>query len=402
VTGHPIRRVVAALAGLVVLLLAAPGAADGAGEYTRSRSTSPADSSSPPASPAVAASRSSMPLYAYFYQWFNASSWKRAKKDYPAVGRYTSDDPHVLRDQVQQAKAAGLNGFLTSWKHSDHLDRRLDLLLRVAHDERFDVGLVYEALDFGRNPLPVARVRSDLLYLVEHWGRQLTSRYYGRPVLIWTGTDRYSVADVRSVREALGSRAYLLAASRSIEGYERVANIVDGEAYYWSSADPTSEATTAKLVNLGLAVRAHHGIWIAPATSGFDGRTLGHTRVIDRRDGRTLLRSLQDAIASQPDAIGVISWNEWSENTYIEPGRKYGRQELTVLSEFVQQRSRAPGSGAAVPQNPDGGRSIFRWSGLQAAVALTAVTTTGILLLIWRARRRTRFLMTGRHLRRES
>jgi hypothetical protein len=39
---------------------------------------------------------------------------------------------------------------------------------------------------------------------------------------------------------------------------------------------------------------------------------------------------------------------------------------------------------------------------LQAAVALTAVTTTGILLLIWRARRRTRFLMTGRHLRRES
>jgi hypothetical protein len=387
-----IRRLLAGLAGLVLLLLASPGVAGA--DSVGSPSPSKATASTPGGSAAT-----STPFYAYFYQWFNASSWNRAKKDYPAVGRYSSDDPHVLRDQVQEAKAAGLNGFLTSWKHTDPLDRRLDLLLRVAQDEQFDVGLVYEALDFDRNPLPISRVRGDLVYLVQHFGSELKSRYYGRPVLIWTGTDQYSLADVRSVRRALGSRAYLLAASKSVSGYERVASAVDGEAYYWSSADPTSEATTAKLVNLGIAVHAHHGIWIAPATSGFDGTTLGHTRVIDRRDGRTLLRSLQDAVASHPDAVGVISWNEWSENTYIEPGKRYGRQELEVLSAFMQQRTRAPGDGAApVPQTSGAGRSIFRWSGLQAAIALAVVTTAGVVVLTLRARRRTRFALSGRHL----
>lgn len=407
--GAPIlHRALAALAGLALIALGGPVVALAAPNTPpRAASTpartpaarTPAASISPAAtSPAVPNSAptnstaTKTPFYAYFYQWFNRSSWQRAKKDFPAAGRYSSDDPHVLRNQVEQAKAAGLNGFLTSWKRTDTLDRRLDLLLRIAHDERFDVGLVYEALDFNRNPLPIAQVRGDLLYLVQRWGNELTSRYYGRPVLIWTGTDQYPVADVRSVRDALGSRAYLLAASKSVAGYERLASTVDGEAYYWSSADPTSEATTAKLATMGIAVHAHRGLWIAPAASGFDGRTLGHTRVIDRRDGMTLLRSLQDAIASRPDAVGVISWNEWSENTYVEPGGKYGDQELKVLHQFLQQFTRSPANAPppVVPIGSGGGHSIVGWTGLQAAVGLAVVTTAGILVLILRARRRTR------------
>ena len=32
------------------------------------------------------------PLFAYYYIWFNADSWNRAKIDYPLLGRYSSDD----------------------------------------------------------------------------------------------------------------------------------------------------------------------------------------------------------------------------------------------------------------------------------------------------------------------
>jgi hypothetical protein len=76
-------------------------------------------------------------------------------------------------------------------------------------------------------------------------------------------------------RRPLGNPAYLLAASRSVPGYERVANIVDGEAYYWSSADPASPATKAKLNAFGKAVHAKGGLWFAAAASGYDGRTIG-------------------------------------------------------------------------------------------------------------------------------
>lgn len=309
----------------------------------------------PPATSAGPATRSSanavrVPVYAYFYQWYTTGSWRRAKIDYPLVGRYSSDDLGVLRQQVAEAQRAGLNGFLTSWKSTPALDRRLKMLLQVARARDFDVGVVYEGLNFQRKPLPISVVRSDLVMLVHRWGKALRSRYFGKPVVIWTGIDQFSLADVRSVRRALGDRVDLLASAKSVPSYQRVARLVDGDAYYWSSANPGTAYTRDRLAGISAAVHARHGIWLAPATAGFDARPLGHTRVIPREGGRTLFRSLGDAFGSRPQAVGVISWNEWSENTYIEPGRRYGAQELDVLRTYLQRRrSGAPiGSPASL------------------------------------------------------
>lgn len=336
------------------------------------------------AEPAPATGKA-VPVFAYFYQWFDPTSWRRAKQDFPLAGRYSSDDEKTLRTQVQQASAAGIHGFLTSWKSTATLNRRLDLLVRVATPQGFDLGVVYEALDFQRRPLPVATVRSDLVHLVTRWGSGLRSRSFDRPLVIWTGTDQYSVADVQAVRAALGHHAYLLAASKSVAGYLRIADHVDGEAYYWSSANPSAPGTLKKLSAMGEAVHAHHGIWLAPGASGFDGRTLGHSRVIDRKGGQTLVKSLDNAFASAPDAVGVISWNEWSENTYIEPGERYGSQELNVLRTYLEQQQGLPAHRvAAVPSQPRSAKAS--WNGLQATVLLSVITLVAVLWLTSRRR----------------
>jgi hypothetical protein len=334
----------------------------------------------------------SPPVYAYFYQWFTDSSWLRAKKDYPLVGRYSSDDSAILRTQVHEARAAGIDGFLTSWKDTPALDRRLERLIRVATEWHFDVGVVYEALDFDRNPLPIATVERDLRALVDRWGGSLRSRYFGRPLIIWTGTNDYSRSDITQVRDALDGRAILLAASKNAGDYQRIANLVDGDAYYWSSADPANSFTAAKLNEMGAVVHAHHGIWLAPATAGFDGRTLGHTRVIPRLGGDTLRKSLAEAYASRPDAVGVISWNEWSENTYIEPGKRYGMQELDALRGFLAAR---PGSHLSVPVT----QSTRGWSGLLAACTLGGVSVLAVVIAWVQTRRRRRERNQSRHQR---
>ena len=337
-----------------------------------------------------------IPVYAYFYQWFTPSSWDRAKQDYPVAGRYSSDDPTILRAQVHQAKSAGIDGFLTSWKSTVPLNRRLDLLVTAAKAEKLDLGVVYEALDFNRNALPVATVEHDMVYLLDRWGTDLTSTYYGRPLIIWTGTDQYSRAEVQQVRAALRGRAYLLAASRSVAGYERVADLVDGEAYYWSSADPTAPSTKSKLSAMGEAVHAHQGLWFAPAASGFDGRSLGGTRVIDRADGRTLAASLDNAYASQPDAVAVISWNEWSENTYIEPGGRYGDQELVALRDYLAARGRGlPGDIASGDSSQ--GDTASGWTGTKAGLSLGVLTLATIVGLSWRGARRREEPPSGAH-----
>lgn len=334
-------------------------------------------------------SHATMPIYAYFYQWYSTSSWDRAKADYPLAGRYSSDDTAVIRTQVRQARAAGIDGFLTSWKDTPQLDRRLDRLIRVARRWHFDLGVVYEALDFDRRPLPIATVAKDMTMLVRTRARQLTSAYYGRPVIIWTGTDEYTRADVQYVRDALGGRALLLAASKQPAGYERIADLVDGEAYYWSSADPASPSAAAKLAQMGAAVHAHGGIWIAPATSGFDGRTLAHTRVIPRAGGDTLRRSLADAFASRPDGVGVISWNEWSENTYIEPGQRYGDEEIRALTGYLSAHKVVLPTRSARSGSP----------GLRAALLLSAgsVLAAVVIWLVLARKSRVYIDASGRH-----
>ena len=36
-----------------------------------------------------------------------------------------------------------------------------------------------------------------------------------------------------------------------------------------------------------------------------------------------------------PDAIGIISWNEFSENTHIEPSERYGNEYVRLVADIT-------------------------------------------------------------------
>ena len=109
---------------------------------------------------------------------------------------------------------------------------------------------------------------------------------------------------------------------------------MDGNAYYWASVNPrTYPGQAAKLAQMGEAVHASGGIWLPSAAPGFDARKVGGTSVVGRAGGATLRAELDAAASSSPDAIGLISWNEFSENTHIEPSRAYGSRYLRLVGE---------------------------------------------------------------------
>ena len=67
----------------------------------------------------------------------------------------------------------------------------------------------------------------------------------------------------------------MLASERNVDGYRRVADLVDGNAYYWASVDPpTYPGYPEKLAGMGGASTSG-GLWIAPAAPGFDARLVG-------------------------------------------------------------------------------------------------------------------------------
>ncbi len=301
-----------------------------------------------------------VPVLAYYYIWFDASSWRRAKIDYPQAGRYSSDDPAVMREQIKLAKKAGINGFIVSWKHTPTLDRRLAQLVDIAEQEDFTLAIIYQGLDFNRKPLPADTVATDLDYFTATFASRAPFRIFAKPLVIWSGTWEFSVDDVARVTTDRRASLEILASEKNVEGYARLATLVDGDAYYWSSVNPaTYKGYLEKLAELGRAVHASGGLWIAPAAGSFDARLIGGTTTVARRNGATLRTEIDTALASSPDALGLISWNEYSENSYIEPSVRYGYQMLNVVGERLGSGAVRPGANGTgkLPVAADRARS---------------------------------------------
>jgi len=275
-----------------------------------------------------------IPLLAYYYIWFDPGSWDRAKSDLPLLGSYSSGDAEVMRQHVRWAKDAGIEGFIVSWKRTDALNARLESLVTIASEEDFQLAIIYQGLDFERDPLPVERVAADLTWFEQTFGDHPVFQLFGKPLVIWSGTWEFSDEDIALAASQLEGQILLLASERQVEDYEQVAGWVDGNAYYWSSVDPfDTPRYQEKLTAMGETIHRDGGLWIAPAAPGFDARLIGGSRVVERNDGETLRRQMATAFASAPDAIGLISWNEFSENSHVEPSRNYGTRYLEVLAE---------------------------------------------------------------------
>ena len=123
---------------------------------------------------------------------------------------------------------------------------------------------------------------------------------------------------------------------------------VDGQAYYWSSVDPTSNATGNKLAAMAAAVRCTRRHLDRTGRTGFDARLVGGMKRCPGVMGRRCASPSPPRVAPEPDAIGLISWNEFSENTHVEPSKSTARQRCKrwPTSWISAPRSSVPGDSS--------------------------------------------------------
>ena len=339
-------------------------------------------------SPTASKSGTGAPVFAYYYLWFDRPSWDRAKTDVPALGKYSSDDPKIMRQHIRWAKQAGITGFIVSWKHSATNDRRLLTLIDVAASEHFSLAMIYQGLDFYKRPLPATRVASDLDLFARVFAPQAPFRGFWKPLVIWSGTWKFTADEVERVTRPVRDRILVLASERNVKGYERVANAVDGDAYYWSSVNPdTFPGYREKLEIMAKAVHARAGLWIAPAAPGFDARKIEGTTVVERDGGKTLLRECATAFASKPDVVGLISWNEFTENTYVEPSKKFGALYLQTAARCRPGSSGLPVDGSGSDYGIDSSAPGHGFPSGLVVVPVTVAMMGGAVVVSVRRRR---------------
>jgi hypothetical protein len=147
---------------------------------------------------------------------------------------------------------------------------------------------------------------------------------------MWLDSRKYELATVAAASQAVEPALYLLG-DETATSWPRDASYLDGTSYYWSSENPwTNGSAAGQIASLGSQVHDAGKRWFAPFIAGYDKELLGGG-CVPRNGISTLQRVWSINAASAPDAWFGISWNEFVENTYLEPSLRYGTSYLDAI-----------------------------------------------------------------------
>ncbi len=353
----------------------------------------PTSGSTAPTVPAPAVpTTTGPPLFAHYYLWWAAPHWRskvgpayplkarpaplpatldadgcRATPNYQGdtlvdvptspPGLYSQDDPSIFARQIAEAAGAGIDGFVVSWsgtgarnqvESSRDFNHRLDLLVKAVDaynshaTKRFSLMLGYQGLDNSRAQRNGSTITNDLAYFVGKYASDpafQVPRYGSKPVTMMLDSRRFDVATLGTVLSPFRSRLTLIGDEHGVNEWNRGASdLFDGDGWYWSAENPYTNHNAAKaLTQLAQTLHAQHKLWFAPLSGGYNKSNFGvGGTCVPRRGGATLRTVFDLNRRSAPDGWMYISWNEFFENTYVEPSARYG---TTLLDELRALRS---------------------------------------------------------------
>lgn len=306
----------------------------------------------PAQQPQTAEAQTGPVVLAYFYGWFNSGQWGAGELlDRPAEP-YDSADAGVMSRQISQAQSAGIDGFVMSWfgPGEPYTSGVFGTLLNQASSQGFHIAV---DIDMGQGFLSSI---DDARGAVDHavhvlGGHPAYLRYNGKPVIFFWNQQRFTPQQWADVRRAVDpNHDSIWIAEGNALNY---VGVFDGLNLYniaWSGNPAGTNATWAS------RVKGAGGIFVATAMPGFDESHLGRGEAVvrDRGNGSYFQSSFSGAAASNPHMIIITSWNEFFENSHIEPSANYGSQYLDLARDLIGQY-KATGSVPAAPAAPANG-----------------------------------------------
>ncbi len=268
--------------------------------------------------------------------------------DIPSVGLEDQGLAATFDSNIKTAVAYGITGFVADWAGvgtasqgptSSGYNGRLDLLIHrvdawnAAHSQKFRLALDFAA--FGNYSRPAAAMINDLNYFIGRYGsdRAFANSFSGRPLAMIIGSRKYSEATIAAISAATRGSLFLLGDETSAS-LARDAAYLDGSSYYWSSESPANSGAKTQIASLGSQLHGAGKPWFAPFTAGYDSVLIGG-HCVPRNGVSTLDTIWSWNRASRPDAWFGISWNEYVENTYLEPSLKYGATYLAEVKRLA-------------------------------------------------------------------
>lgn len=250
---------------------------------------------------------------------------------------YSSQDPAVLRKQIDEAKALGISGFVVDWygNREPYIDRAYALLQQACAEKKFQIAMMYDETDgedgdATEDTLGAFEEFHDTYLAPNAPGRDAYLTYEGRPMIFIFPKGGHT--DWNRVRSEINTwkPVPLLIYEEQSTPY---ANDMDG-FYAW--VNPGSKGWAGDGSNWGkdylegfyrkMQTKYPDKIAIGTAWPGFDDSKAKWSlnRHMSQRCGQTLTDTLdlarQNAENHPSPFILIATWNDYEEGTAIEHG----------------------------------------------------------------------------------
>ncbi len=291
----------------------------------------------------VQASEPVKPVLAYYYGWWGSTSWRLNQlRDRPPE-LYESDSDATMQRQIRQAKAAGIDGFICTWRYN--CARLLEL---AAQEGGFSVTFSVDPVADGTlnsfdaivsNMAEMSRLANSAAYL----------RWNNKPVFVfWNDTILPGGDGSQAAWQRLRNRVdpnreqFWLGGGVNFD----LLDVFDALHFFditWETSQGAAMRSYSRnLASYNQRVGANKP-FVATVMPGYDdSRLRGNSHVIRERNNGNYYRAGWDtAMSYNAQAVIITSWNEWFEGSQIEPAESYGSLYLDITAAKVQEYKRS-------------------------------------------------------------
>jgi acid phosphatase len=234
---------------------------------------------------------------AFYYPWYPESWTTPGPHDNPALGLYDQNNATILASHISMAKYAGLDAFISSWWGAgSKTDVRLPNLLNAAAAQDFKIAPYYEQGAVSSD----SQIATDFNRLASLDGNPAWLQANGKPVVfIYNAASGNSTCSgIQRYLDAAAGRFYLN--FKVFGGYTSCGNQPDS----WHQYGPAT-ATDAQ---------GPYSFSVSPGFYKYNESTPRLTR-----DPARFASNLASMVASGAQWQLVTTFNEWGEDTSVEP-----------------------------------------------------------------------------------